>query len=445
MAWEKKVVWTEGMMLQPQHFQQQTRYHDAQLSKTLGLISPYAWGFANFEVDTSQLLNGKICLDKAEGILPDGSYFHLGQQDGIPKAIDVDESLLGKRIYLAVNIRRHGNTEISREGDELQRYRNRVSEIEIRDINTENSLSQAIEVAGFNFSLLTENDDLSEFCCLPFAVVEDISAEGKIKLQADFIPSMINIKKCDYVSSFISELVTLCQHRVTALAQRVSVAGRASTSEVTDFLMLQTLNRHLPILSDHSQADFVGSKDLFEKWCYLIGDMSTFINEDKLVPELPTYQQKNSSDIFNQLIKHLRQLFSVVLEQNSIAIPLEEKKYGIRIGQVADATLFASGNFVLAVSADLSVDDLRQYFPAQVKVGAVEQIKELVNVQLPGIQLSSLAVAPREIPYKRGYVYFELVQQGEYWQALTQSGGIALHIGTNFPNLDLELWAIRGN
>jgi type VI secretion system protein ImpJ len=69
----------------------------------------------------------------------------------------------------------------------------------------------------------------------------------------------------------------------------------------------------------------------------------------------------------------------------------------------------------------------------------------LVNVQLPGIQLNNLAVAPREIPYQRNYIYYELIQNGEYWTALSESGGIALHVGTKFPNLKIELWAIRSN
>jgi len=31
-----------------------------------------------------------------------------------------------------------------------------------------------------------------------------------------------------------------------------------------------------------------------------------------------------------------------------------------------------------------------------------------------------------------------------FWDSLTKSGGIAFHIGGNFPGLKLELWAIRG-
>ncbi len=182
---------------------------------------------------------------------------------------------------------------------------------------------------------------------------------------------------------------------------------------------------------------------MYEKFIGLIGDMSTFVKHDKLVTDLPIYQQNNLTEIFSVLIDELRQVFSVVLEQNSINIPLIEKKYGIRIGTISDSSLFTSASFILAVTADISTEEIRQYFPPQVKIGAVEQIKELVNVQLPGIQLNNLAVAPREIPYQRNYVYFELIQNGEYWNALVGSGGIAFHIGTNFPNLNMELWGYK--
>ncbi len=51
-----------------------------------------------------------------------------------------------------------------------------------------------------------------------------------------------------------------------------------------------------------------------------------FVKHDKLVTDLPIYQQNNLTEIFSVLIDELRQVFSVVLEQNSINIPLIEKK-----------------------------------------------------------------------------------------------------------------------
>jgi type VI secretion system protein ImpJ len=192
-----------------------------------------------------------------------------------------------------------------------------------------------------------------------------------------------------------------------------------------------------------AEAEQVPPFYLYEKFVSLIGDMSTFIQSDKVVPALPHYLHAEPTQVFAALVSELRSLFSVVLEQNSINIPLKEKSFGIRVGSVSDKTLFGTASFIIAVSADIAQEDIRQYFPSQFKIGAVESIKELVNLQLPGIQISHLPAAPREVPYQRSFVYFELVQNGEYWQALTESGGIACHIGSSFPNLSLELWAIR--
>jgi len=86
---------------------------------------------------------------------------------------------------------------------------------------------------------------------------------------------------------------------------------------------------------------------------------------------------------------------------------------------------------------------LRRLFPAKVKIGAVEHIKELVNVALPGIAVNALPAAPRQIPFKVGAAYFELDRGSPHWQQMKNSGGFAIHVSDEFPNLNIELWAIR--
>ena len=99
--------------------------------------------------------------------------------------------------------------------------------------------------------------------------------------------------------------------------------------------------------------------------------------------------------------------------------------------------------FVLAVNADLPAEVLRSQFPAQIKIGSVEKIRELVNLSLPGIQITALPVAPRQIPYHSGFAYFQLDRHNELWGQLSQSGGIAIHVAGEFPGLQMELWAIK--
>jgi type VI secretion system protein ImpJ len=66
-----------------------------------------------------------------------------------------------------------------------------------------------------------------------------------------------------------------------------------------------------------------------------------------------------------------------------------------------------------------------------------------VNSALPGIAMRPLPVAPRQIPYHAGVVYFQLDGDSPYWGKMTTSGGMAVHVSGDYPGLTMELWAIR--
>ena len=141
----------------------------------------------------------------------------------------------------------------------------------------------------------------------------------------------------------------------------------------------------------------------------------------------------------------LRQYLSAVLEQSAVLIALEERKYGISVGLIADRKLLSTAGFVLAVKAEVPAEDIRRHFAGQSKIGPVEEIRQLVNSALPGITLRPLPVAPRQVPYQAGKVYFELDADSPYWGKMTTSGGIAVHVSGQYPGLDMELWAIRNS
>ena len=63
---------------------------------------------------------------------------------------------------------------------------------------------------------------------------------------------------------------------------------------------------------------------------------------------------------------------------------------------------------------------------------------------LPGITVRALPVVPRQLPYRASTCYFELDRNSPHWQQMQASGGFALHVAGDFPNLRMELWAVRG-
>jgi type VI secretion system protein ImpJ len=158
---------------------------------------------------------------------------------------------------------------------------------------------------------------------------------------------------------------------------------------------------------------------------------------------LPDYRHDRLRESFEPVMAALRAELSAVLEQAAIPIPIELRKFGVRVAMPPDRALYRTAVFILAARADLPAEDLRRRFPAQLKVGPVEKIRDLVNVQLPGVPVHAVPVAPRQIPYHAGFVYFELDQSSDLWAQLETSGGLAMHVAGEFPGLALELWAIR--
>ena len=128
----------------------------------------------------------------------------------------------------------------------------------------------------------------------------------------------------------------------------------------------------------------------------------------------------------------------------AVSIPIEPKLHGFRVAVVTDRSLYSSAVFILGARAELPSEELRRRFPAQLKIGPVERITDLVRLQLPGVPVHAVPVAPRQIPFHAGFAYFELDQTDALWDQLKSSGGVGLHVAGEFPGLALEFWAIRG-
>ena len=76
-----KVIWSEGIFLLPQHFQQHDRYiQNLVNSRCLGL-QPYGWGFYSLTIDSDLFKIGKLALKECKGIFPDGTSFNLPEDD----------------------------------------------------------------------------------------------------------------------------------------------------------------------------------------------------------------------------------------------------------------------------------------------------------------------------------------------------------------------------
>jgi type VI secretion system protein ImpJ len=443
MSWRSPVVWSQGMFLQPHHFQQEARFTARMVDARARCQSPHAWGFAEIVLDDALLALGRLGVARASGVFPDGTPFSIPQLDAPPEPLEIAADLKGEVVYLAVALSREGVTEVdfeSMNGDELCRLQ--AVEESVRDHTSASDEAASIQVGRLRLRLVRAKEATDAYALLGVAHVVDRRSDKQVLLDRSYIPPQVVLDATDTLAGSARLLHGLVAQRSQALAGRMGQLSHG-VSELADFLMLLVLNRAEPQFRQHAQAPGVHPFTLFTDCLQLAGELATFASSARRPIEFPLYRHDDLRGCFTPLIDELRKMLSVVLEQNAVQIPLIDRTHGVSTAVVADMELVQNGVFVLAVNAQLPPEQLRPRFMAQTKLGPVERIRDLVNLQLPGIALQSLPVAPRQLPFHAGHFYFELDRNGELWRQFQKTGNLALHIAGDFPGLELELWAIR--
>ncbi|WP_147108224.1 type VI secretion system baseplate subunit TssK [Tateyamaria sp. syn59] len=443
MKTDNRVAWTEGMFLKVQHFQQADRWTERMLRDRTAAMSPYSWGFTRLEIDRSALGVGRVALSTLSCVLPDGTPVSAPDIADLPAPVQLAEGSGSTTVYLAVRMAKAGQDEYGPVGDGAARHK-RV-EYEAEDANADTSFTAAIEVGRLELSLKTDSDEREGFECLPVARVIETGADLSVILDETMIPPTIQVGAMPRLKGYLTELVGLLRHRSAAIARRIGDPSIRGAAEIGDYMMLQTLNRATPHLAHlDAQAGQIHPERVFATLVGLAGELATFTAADSLAPELPPYGHMDPETTFAPVMDELRRALSAVLDQSATPIPLEMRRHGVRVGMLADAGLKSDAAMVLAARSELPVEQLRRTLPNQIKIGPVERISELVNVALPGIPIRPSPVAPRQLPFRAGSVYFELETSDDLWAAATEGGALAIHLAADIPGIDLELWGIRG-
>jgi type VI secretion system protein ImpJ len=444
MSAHNKVVWSEGLFLQPQHFQQQDRYFERFVECRCQALIPDSWWFTEIELERDLLSIGKFALRRAAGVFPDGTPFRMPDDDPLPASVDVDLQVRDQIVYLSVPVRRADATDVDRAASADGLVRHDVREWEARDVTSTSGNAARLEVGALRTRLLFARDVTQAYACIPLAHLIECRSDKQVVLEDAFIPTVLHARAATRLATFMKELVGLLHQRGEALGGRVAATDRGGAAEIAQFLMLQAINRYEPLVAHFADSGGPHPEELFRVCVSAAGELATFTAASKRAPGLAPYRHDRLRESFEPVIAALRASLGTVLEQRAIPIPIEAKKFGISVATVADRTLFSTAVFVLAARADLPAEELRRRFPAQLKIGPVEQIRDLVMAALPGVPVHPVPVAPREIPFHAGFVYFEIDQSNELWSQLTASGGVAMHVAGDFPGLTLEFWAIRG-
>lgn len=444
MAHDNRVIWSEGMFLRVQHFQQADRWAENLVAATGHALVAFPWGVTRLAVNKQLLGTGRLGLTDVAGLMPDGTAFDAPGSVDLPPPLDLDEGVKDRLVFLALPTLQPGNAEMGDGKADARNTRYDPLRYEAQDTNFGSPIVMPIDIGRLKLRLKLEGEEMAGFERIPIARVVEVRQDQNVILDEAFVPSVLNCGASLALESIASEIIGIITHRAEAIADRMGDPSVRGTAEVSDFQFLQVLNRYEAIFRHRFQnLTSVHPESLYALCVQLAGEISTFTKERRRGAEFPGYRHAELRQSFAPVVADIRQSLSTVLERSALEIDLQQRAHGVRVGLVSDRSLLAGSGFVLAVRSDLPQEALRAAFPRQVKIGPVERIAELVNVALPGIAVNPLPVAPRQLPYRPGTTYFELDKDGPLWKQLSTTGGIALHLAGDFPSIEIELWAIR--
>lgn len=101
------VQWSEGMLLSPQHFQQNDIHAQALMHQRFTGAVPYGWGLRHLRIDPVRLAGGIVCVHECDAVMPDGlPLVYRATHAASSLVVDVKKHFEGDaksvRVYLAI-------------------------------------------------------------------------------------------------------------------------------------------------------------------------------------------------------------------------------------------------------------------------------------------------------------------------------------------------------
>lgn len=449
MSHYRKIAWNEGMLLTPHHLQQWDNYCEDQLVSRFTLFMPYEWGIINLQVNHESINNGFFELIHCQAIMPDGLMVNIPQPEPLPEARPLAKQFETTTehvdVYLAIPTKRLGSANFQApEGDKKQRVRySQIASTVVDEIMGENE--QQIAFAKANFRLLFTNELEEGYSAIKIAEIVR-TATGQLTLSENYIPPALTIGANGWLLNNLRQLIEILITKSTTLGeqrrQRATSLADFTTSEVAAFWLLHTVNGVIPKLTHLLRTRIVHPERLYEALAELVGKLMTFSTTHH-PKDIINYDHTNLFGTFSQLMAQIRELLETVIPTRCVAIPLENTRESLYVGRIQDERLLRDAAFFLAVKAQVPESFLIDRVPRIIKVASRDVIDAVVGSALPGVTLRHASPPPSPIPTRVGFHYFGFDSIGPYWDTIRGSKTLAIYVPNEFPEVKLELYAVK--
>jgi type VI secretion system protein ImpJ len=433
MSDANRVLWSEGLFLRPQHFQQQDRFLEGTARGMLQAGRLHTFGFRRLTLDQAALDAGQIAVTSARGIFPDGTPFSIPELMDPPPPLPVRADMAAGPVQLVLPLEPPGGVSYDPAHAEPSgaRYRGRIERV--RDIVQGGADAEEIEIARGQALLLAPGTSVGGYTALPVAEIKGLRADGGVALDEDFLPPALATAASPWYGQLLQEAITGLDRIAEAHGKMVlGGPGRG----VENLLILHLANEARPRLAHMLAQELYHPAELYMELSGLAGSMATYGSSARRLAELPVYDHMAPGPAFMTLADTLRSLILSLryVEPKSRALPVMRHSTNVWKVRVDNPKLLQGSRIVVRVGSELSEDALRKIFVNQATVGAANEFDGLWKSRLPGIPLKPLHSQPREIPYDGDRLCLELDQKSEHWASLLNAPGFVIGVSGVLPS-----------
>lgn len=328
-----QVLWHEGMLLLPQHFQQESLHQQLLLNYRLQTATPYAYGVRRLAIDHTALVNGQFRIQSLEAVMPDGLVVdYVAGQTDLDLSIDLQaeaENLRAApvRIYLVIP---DLAASLSRSGGqgELPRFRALDGE-PVTDIVSGESIERIGRVAP-NVSIIATNQPSRKFVALPIA---EVHVRDETFDLTSYVPPSLGLHRSSALGRECNALAQRLREKVVFLADRyhgLYAAQREAEAEQTR-LTIAALSANLPRLETLLASEANHPFAVYQVLAGMAGAMAP-ASASLVPPTLRGYAHEEIRACFDEVLRFIiTSLDSIQVNYLTIAFQTDQAAFSLRL------------------------------------------------------------------------------------------------------------------
>jgi type VI secretion system protein ImpJ len=451
------VYWNQGLLLEPQHLQQQSRYHDDCVQSAIRLTGPNVWGVRRLDIREGGLSAGVFEIACIEAVTEDGTLLVGGSEVGNeanalvrPRSLAALIESRPRDIGIFIGVARLSTTGRSvAERSELidgqilpQRYV--LASHPVSDVYEPTEQDEIdITVVQYLVQILFDIDPAFQTAAADFEVVpiaRVTASDRGARLNLDYFPPALSLGVLPALLRQVKGYRDAVDRRVQDFERLKRERGiRAAVGTPQDMLrvmMLQTLSRHAVLLHQVTEQTAIHPEALYTILRMIVCELSAFSEDFTALGAtsggdgsdvLPPYDHRAIEPGMRMALDKAHLLLGRLATGPADSIEL------VYDGEYFKATLppsFFEGrlpNYFLVIDSDFNKDQLTQALRNS-KISDVSEMDRLRGGALYGLKIEHLTYPPEQLPQRAArYAYFEVEQRDHYWDLIKAHENIALY------------------